>query len=179
VDLLQQGIRAAADTAESVIINTAAAAAGGIEAAASLSQQGLTAAEGAAEDTVRNINAAAQGTLNAAAATVGGAAGVVDGVTQSAASGSRARQGSNGGRGVTSTSDFDTVNVRVPGTAWANATPEKGRVRDATLTQDFDEDEVCVGVEHQAFQVSVLSSKHMSVGVCVGGGAERGSLHDC
>lgn len=148
MDFLQQGIRAAADTAESVIINTAAAAAGGIEAAASLSQQGLTAAEGAAEDTVRNINAAAQGTLNAAASTVGGAAGVVDGVTQSAASGtsSRARQGSNSGRTVTATSDFDTVNVRVPGTAWANATPEKGRVRDVTLTQDFDEDEVCGGI---------------------------------
>lgn len=162
--MLQQGIRAAADTAESVITNTAAAAAGGIEAAANLSQQGLTAAEAAAEDTVRNVNAAAQGTLNAAAAAAGGAAGAVDGVAQSATSSSSGRRsgaggsssGGGGGRGSstasTSSSDFDTVNVRVPSTAWANPTPAKGRIRDATLTQDFDEDEVrrsvcvCVGL---------------------------------
>jgi hypothetical protein len=132
-------VRAAADTAESAIINSAAAAAGGIEAAASLTQSGLSAAEAAVEDTVRNLGQAAQDTLNAAAATVGGAAGAVDGVSQSFARGTSSSRATNGNGGM---SDFETVNVRVPGTAWANATPEKGRVRDVTLTQDFDEDEV-------------------------------------
>jgi hypothetical protein len=140
-DLLQQGVRAAAETAENALINSAAAAVGGIEAASSLAQSGINAAEAAAEDTMRNINAAAQGTLNAAAATAGGAAGVVDGVGQSMATGS-SRNGNRGAPGAISSGDFETVNVRVPATAWANATPEKGRVRDNTLTQDFDEDEV-------------------------------------
>lgn len=142
-DLLQQGVRAAADTAESVLTNSAAAAVGGIEAAASLTQSGISAAEAAAEDAVRGLGEAAQGSLNAAAATAGGVAGAVDGVGQAAARGggsSRRRGGSS--NGSLSSSDFETVNVRVPATAWANATREKGRVRDATLTADFDEDEV-------------------------------------
>jgi hypothetical protein len=134
-------VRAAADTAESVLTNSAAAAVGGIEAAASLTQSGISAAEAAAEDAVRGLGEAAQGSLNVAAATAGGVAGAVDGVGQAAArgGGSSRRGGSNGSL---SSSDFETVNVRVPATAWANATREKGRVRDNTLTADFDEDEV-------------------------------------
>jgi hypothetical protein len=142
-DLLQQGIRAAADLTENTIVNTAAAAVGGIEGAASLTQSGLNAAEAAAEDVLRNVGAAAQGTLNAAAATVGGAAGAIDGVGESLAAGPARGRGSSGnGNGVVSERDFETVNVRVPANAWANATAEKGRVRDNTLTQDFDEEEV-------------------------------------
>jgi hypothetical protein len=135
---LQQGIRAAADAAEGAIAQTAAAATGDIEAAANLTTQGLGAAEAAA----RNLSDAAQAGLNAAATVAGGAAGAAQGVAASArgdpARGRALGSGSSGGGAVTS-GDFDTVNVRVPAQAWANATRAKGRVRDATMTNDFDE----------------------------------------
>jgi hypothetical protein len=114
----------------------------GIEAASSLSQQGLAAAEAAAEQAARGLSDAATGGLNAAATAVGGTAGALDGVAAAARGDtprSRQPRGSSNGAPAASSGDFDTVSVRVPASAWANATREKGRVRDMTLTQDFDE----------------------------------------
>lgn len=146
-DFINQGIRSAAESAESLISQTAGAAVGGINAATNVTTQGVSATERAADDSARNLADAAERTLNAAAEAAGTAAGVVDG-TVSSFSESSSRNRPSGfssygsprqGTGVpgysgnlsSSESDaFDNVNVRVPGgMAWANATPARGTMR--------------------------------------------------
>lgn len=166
-DMLNEGIRAAAETAEDAISRTAAAAQQGIEGATNLTTQGISAAEAAAEAAVTNLTAAAESTVQAAATAVGAAAGTAagtaeaavkgaataagaaagaaDGIASAATSGSSRQRvsSSSSGGSASATGSFDTVNVRVPGNmAWANATPARGPIRDMTLTQDFDEEEV-------------------------------------
>lgn len=139
-DFINQGIQAAASTAEDVVTQTAAAAIGGISGAADLTTQGITAAERAAEDTSRNLANAAETALSAAATAVGGAAGAVDGAVSSGTNNTtssnsrttdRARgNGVGSGQSAAATGSFDSVNVRVPANmAWANATPARGTMR--------------------------------------------------
>jgi hypothetical protein len=153
-DLINASIRAAAETAEEAVTQTAAAAVGGIAGATNLTTQGVIAAEQATEDTARTVADAAERTVQTAATLTGGAAGAVGGAVSSLTDGSsssrvdssrsgRVDRSSSGSQSPGATGSFDTVNVRVPSNmSWANATPARGAMRDVSKTQDFDEEEV-------------------------------------